>query len=150
MFEVQPHMLDKTSVRRPRSLPSPTLCISERGGGGPGGRALGRRGHAHPRFRSRSLANGALGSCPSPVPAPDAPIQGGGSARAGPVGAGSPGWELLRALRPPREEDERDAELVYPGGRAPGGPDRGTDAAAPPPRLGILGSRSPRPPRPVR
>lgn len=31
MFEVQPHMLDKTSVRRPRSLPSPTLCISKRG-----------------------------------------------------------------------------------------------------------------------
>lgn len=38
--------------------------------------------------------------------------------------------ELRTPVRPPRK-DERDAELVYLGGRAPGGPDRGRSSRSP-------------------
>lgn len=48
--------------------------------------------------------------------------------RARPVAARTSG--LRTPMRPPRK-DKRDAELVYLGGRAPGGPDRGRSSRSP-------------------
>lgn len=79
------------------------------------------------RFRSTSLTNTALGVA-HPQPRPRRAYTRGRFRARPPSFSGTS--ELRTLLRPPRE-DERDAELVYLGGRAPGEPDRGRSSRSP-------------------